>query len=62
MVLIMKMLTEEDSTIVDLGEGEFIIEDTINDWVVKDSNDNIRVIANKFNAVSLILVKEYYEN
>jgi hypothetical protein len=57
----MTMLDEKQSKIVNLGEGMFVIEDTINDWVVKDSNDNIRVIANKFNAVSLVLLEEIYD-
>ena len=61
MVLMMTMLTEEQSRMVDLGEGKFVIEDTINDWVVKDSNDNIRVVANKFNAISLVLIEEYFD-
>ena len=60
MVLIMTMLNEKDSKIVDLGDSMFVIEDTINDWVVKDSNDNARVVANKFSTVSLILLEEIF--
>ncbi len=55
MILDVKTLKEEDSVRTDLGEGKYEIVDTIDAWVVKDSNSITVGIFDKFSTISILL-------
>ena len=58
MLVKVTMITDEQSVLINLGEGKFEIKDTVNDWFVVDSNEIIIGVFNKFSTVSILLIEE----
>ena len=62
--MILKVQTFEDEAftpLLDLGNDDFIIGDTVDDWLVLNSNGDIVAVFCKVATLSIVLIPDVFE-
>ena len=61
MILQVKMLREEHNVLLALPEDKYEICDTVDSWLVKNTNANIVAVFDKFSTISIVIYEEEIE-